>query len=197
MDALDDPFSEGPVPESIEDESFDQFLQGLAEEDVLEGNLFADEPDPSVPIPLPPAAHDGSLEPPVYDIERLGIPLPVEEKQLPSAGVSGAARTKAPNRRTPQTANDRLEKLRAKNRRGQAKYREKCKVRYSHTPLCPGVLVLCCVRALTSGHRHGSQLPAGELCGLQVLNTTVKKLTFDVGLPTSVTADLTVLSDSS
>ena len=135
MDALDDPFSEGPVPESIEDESFDQFLQGLAEEDVLEGNLFADEPDPSVPIPLPPAAHDGSLEPPVYDIERLGIPLPVEEKQLPSAGVSGAARTKAPNRRTPQTANDRLEKLRAKNRRGQAKYREKCKVSWSHMSL--------------------------------------------------------------
>lgn len=130
MDVLDDPFSTEPIPEDIHDGLFDQFIQGLAEEDLPEGDLFADEPYPSIPIPLPPTADAVFPDAPVNYSEVPDVPFPLDEEQLPSTGASGASRNKTASKRTPKTTNDRLEKVRAKNRRGQAKYREKCKVRW-------------------------------------------------------------------
>lgn len=125
MDLLDDPFSTQPIPEDMDDGSFVHFIEGLAEED----NMLLDEPFPSVPIPLPHTAHMGEPDEPVDLLDAPFVPLPLDDDELPSEGASGASNTKATTKRTPKTAQDRLEKLRAKNRRGQAKYREKCKVR--------------------------------------------------------------------
>jgi hypothetical protein len=138
MDLLDDPFSSQPTPQDTYDGSFIQFIAGLADEDVLDDHLLCNQPVASVPIPLPHTASIGPPEAPLDALEPLCVLVPSNDEPLPLA--SGASDTKSS--RTMKTAHDRMEKLRAKNRRGQAKYREKCRVSAS-SKLLPCCVELC------------------------------------------------------
>jgi hypothetical protein len=117
-------FGSMPVPDAGEtdatnDMNFMEFLAGL------------DECDPpstgSTAIPLEYCSSPPS--------EQLAAPTNCTQSPLTSYPiyVPATAGTEPPTRRTASrratTAAERLERLRAKNRRGQAKYREKCKVR--------------------------------------------------------------------
>jgi hypothetical protein len=139
MNQPDDLFGSQPIPEDACDASFTQFISGLAGDDGLDDELLWDQLVPSAPIPLPYTASMGPPEARSDFLQPCYVTGPLNDATLPSAAEASGTCVN----RTYKTAIDRLEKLRAKNRRGQAKYREKCKVLAPILRLLSSFLELC------------------------------------------------------